>query len=50
MLAMALDKKQKTYEDARVKELDEVDKIKQGLEKEKQDKINKKNYIETVSC
>lgn len=42
MLAMALEQKQRQYEDARVKELDEVDKIKQGIEKEKQDKINKK--------
>lgn len=39
---MALEQKQRQYEDARVKELDEVDKIKQGIEKEKQDKINKK--------
>lgn len=39
---MALEQKQRQCEDARVKELDEVDKIKQGIEKEKQDKINKK--------
>ena len=42
MLQLALEKKENEYKDQRVKELDEVEKLKQGLQKEKQDKIDKK--------
>jgi hypothetical protein len=42
MLQLALEKKENEYKDQRVKELDEVEKLRQGLQKEKQDKIDKK--------